>query len=97
MANVSWWSATWVDPGETGLVPGASHHWWMTGFGFGDVIGATPQPLNSDQGNQNLAISDIRVDTTPNPHGGRTFRFTITNVGPVRAIAYNVNFSFVSQ
>lgn len=94
MANVICWAATWVDSGETGLQPGEQHHWWMNGFGYGDVVGITAAPLNSDAGDQILAVSNIRSEAAPS--GGRTCYFTITNSGPVRAIGYAVNFSFIT-
>lgn len=94
MASVSYWQASWVDAGETGLLPGEEHHWIMSGFGYGDAIGITAAPLNSDAGDQILMVKDIQSEADPN--GGRRLFFTIENTGPVRALGYGMNFSFIS-
>jgi len=94
MANVSYWYASWVDAGETGLPPGQEHYWVMTGFGSGDAIAVTAVPLNSDAGDQVLMVKDSQTEADPS--GGRRFFFTIRNTGPIRAIGYGMNFSFVS-
>ncbi len=94
MANVSYWRTFWVDSGETGLLPGHEHYWAMWGFGFLDVLGVTPGPLNSDVGDQILMIKDVRSEADSS--GGRRLYFTVRNTGPVRAIGYGLNFSFVS-
>ena len=44
MANISYWQGSWVDAGETGLVPGGEMYWVMWGFGYGDAIGVTVEP-----------------------------------------------------
>jgi len=36
------------------------------------------------------------VQSEADPSGGRRLYFTIRNTGPVRAIGYGMNFSFVS-
>jgi len=54
MANISYWQASWVDAGETGLLPGQEHNWVMWGFGYGDAVAVTAAPLNSDAGDQIL-------------------------------------------
>ena len=94
MANVSYWQASWVDAGETGLLPGQEHYWAMWGFGYGDVLAVTPAPFNSDAGDQVLMVKDIRPEADGS--GGRRLYFTVRNNGPVRAIAYGLNFSFIS-
>ncbi len=94
MANVSYWYASWVDAGETGLLPGYEHYWVMTGFGSGDAIAVTAVPLNSDAGDQVLMVKDAQTEADSS--GGRRFFFTIRNTGPIRAIGYGMNFSFVS-
>lgn len=94
MANLNVWASTWVDSGETGLQPGASHFWAMWGFGFTDVVAITPAGLNSDVGDQILQVTDVRYESDPS--GGRRCFFTVQNVGPVRAIAYRLNFAFMS-
>ena len=94
MANVSYWRTFWVDSGETGLLPGHEHYWAMWGFGFLDVLAVTPGPLNSDEGDQILMVKDVRSEADSS--GGRRLYFTVRNTGPVRAIGYGLNFSFVS-
>jgi len=94
MANVSYWNTFWVDSGETGLLPGQEHYWVMWGFGSGDVIAVTPAPLSSDVGDQILMAKDVRSEADSS--GTRRFFFTIRNVGPVRALGYGLNFSFVA-
>jgi hypothetical protein len=94
MANVAYWQTSWVDAGETGLLPGQEHYWVMWGFGYGDAIGVTAAPLNSDAGDQVLMVKDVQTEADPN--GGRRFLFTIRNAGPVRALGYGLNFSFIS-
>lgn len=94
MANVSYWRATWVDAGETGLLPGQEHHWVMSGFGFGDALSVTAAPFNSDAGDQILMVNDIQSEADGS--GGRRLFFTIRNAGSTRAIAYGMNFSFIS-
>ena len=94
MANVSYWQASWVDAGETGLLPGQEHYWVMWGFGYGDAIDVTAAPLNSDAGDQMLMVKDVQTEA--DPIGGRRFFFTIRNTGPVRALGYGLNFSFIS-
>ena len=94
MANVSYWQASWVDAGETGLLPGQEHYWVMWGFGYGDAIDVTAAPLNSDAGDQMLMVKDVQTEADPS--GGRRFFFTIRNTGPVRALGYGLNFSFIS-
>lgn len=95
MANVSYWQTSWVDAGETGLIPGQEHHWVMWGFGYGDVIAVTAAPLNSDAGDQVLMIKDVQAEADGS--GARRFFFTVLNTGPTRAIGYGLNFSFVSN
>jgi hypothetical protein len=94
VANVSYWQTSWVDAGETGLLPGQEHYWVMWGFGYGDVIEVTAGPLNSDAGDQILMIKDVQTEADPN--GGRRLFFSVRNTGPVRALGYGLNFSFVS-
>jgi len=94
MANISYWQGSWVDAGETGLVPGGEMYWVMWGFGYGDAIGVTVAPLNSGAGDQELMIKDVRTEADPN--GGRRFFFTVRNTGPVRALGYGLNYSFIS-
>jgi hypothetical protein len=94
MANTAYWQASWVDAGETGLVPGAEHHWILSGFGYGDAVAVTAAPLNSDAGDQILMVQDVQSEA--DPEGGRRLFFTIRNTGPVRAIGYGMNFSFIS-
>lgn len=94
MANVSYWHTFWVDSGETGLLPGQEHYWTMWGFGFLDVVAVTPGPLNSSAGDQILMVKDVRSEADSS--GGRRLYFTVRNTGPVGAIGYGLNFSFVS-
>ena len=94
MANVSYWQASWVDEGETGLLPGHEHSWIMWGFDYGHVVTVTAAPLNSSAGDQILMVKDVQSEADPS--GGRRLYFTIRNTGPVRAIGYGMNFSFVS-
>jgi hypothetical protein len=94
MATVSYWRTFWVDSGETGLLPGQEHYWTMWGFGFLDVLAVTPAPLNSDVGDQILMVKDVRSEADSS--GGRRLYFTVRNIGPVRAIGYGLNFSFVA-
>jgi len=94
MANVSYWQASWVDSGETGLVPGAEHYWILWGFSYGAVVGVTAAPLNSDAGDQQLMVKDVQSEADPT--GGRRLLFTIRNTGSVRALGYGINFSFIS-
>jgi len=94
MASVSYWQSSWVDEGEGGLVPGEEHHWVMWGFGYGDAIGLTVAPLNSDAGDQILMIKDVQSEADSS--GGRRLFFTVRNTGPVRILGYGFNYSFVS-
>ena len=94
MANVSYWHTSWVDSGETGLLPGQEHYWTMWGFGFLDVLAVTPGPLKSSAGDQILMVKDVRSEADSS--GGRRLYFTVRNTGPVGAIGYGLNFSFVS-
>lgn len=94
MATVSYFHASWVDSGETGLIPGGEHHWVLSGFGFTDVVSVIAAPLNSDVGDQKLIVKDIVNEASPS--GGRGLFFTVRNTGPVRAIGYGMNFSFIS-
>jgi len=66
----------------------------MSGFGYGDTIAVTASPLNSDAGDQALMVKDTQTEADSN--GGRRFFFTIRNTGPVRALGYGLNFSFIS-
>ena len=66
----------------------------MTGFSYPTVVSLTPGPLNSSAGDQQLQVSDVRMDASSS--GGRTCFFSVTNVGPVRAIGYAVNISFAN-
>lgn len=94
MANVRYWQGSWVDSGETGLVPGAEHYWTMWGFSYGEVVGVTVAPLNSSAGDQQLMVKDVQSEA--DPAGGRRLFFTVRNTGSVRAIGYGMNFSFIS-
>jgi len=94
MANVRYWQASWVDTGETGLVSGAEHNWVMWGFGYGDAIAVCAAPLNSDVGDQQLLVSNVQMEADSS--GGRRCFFTVRNTGPVRALGYGLNFSFIS-
>jgi hypothetical protein len=94
MASVSYWQSSWVDEGEGGLLPGEEHHWVMWGFGYGDAIGLTVAPLNSDAGDQILMVTDVQGEADSS--GGRRFFFTVRNTGPVRVLGYGLNYSFVS-
>jgi hypothetical protein len=94
MANVSFWQGSWVDSGDIGLLPGATHNWILTGVTFNDVVSVTAVPLNSGAGDQVLAVSGVQSEADPS--GGRRFFFSVTNAGPARAIGYSMNFSFVS-
>jgi hypothetical protein len=94
MANVSYWQTSWVDSGETGLLPGQEHYWTTWGFGYGDAVAVTAAPLNSDAGDQILMVKDVQTEADPS--GGRRFFFTVRNTGPVRAIGYGLNFSFIA-
>ncbi len=94
MANISFWQASWVDAGETGLLPGQEHNWVMWGFGYGDAVAVTAAPLNSDAGDQVLAVQNIQSEADGS--GGRRLYFSVRNTGPTRAIAYGLNFSFIS-
>lgn len=94
MATVRYWQASWVDEGETGLLPGQEHHWAMWGFGYGDAVAVTAAPLNSSAGDQILMVKDVQTEADPS--GGRRLFFTVRNTGPVRAIGYGMNFSFVA-
>jgi hypothetical protein len=66
----------------------------MWGFGSGDAIGVTPVPVNSNVGDQVLMVKDIQSEADPN--GGRRLFFAVRNAGPVRALGYGLNFSFIS-
>jgi hypothetical protein len=66
----------------------------MWGFGYGDAIAVTAAPLNSDAGDQMLMVKDVQTEADPN--GGRRFFFTVRNTGPVRALGYGLNFSFIA-
>lgn len=94
MANVRYWQASWVDEGETGLLPGHEHNWIMWGFNYVDVVAVTAAPLNSSAGDQVLMVKNVQTEADSS--GGRRLFFTIRNTGPVRAIGYGMNFSFVS-
>ncbi len=93
MATVSYFFASWVDSGETGLLPGAQHFWQLTGFGYGDFVGVTVSALTSDAGPQQLMVKDVQSQTSG---GTRRLLFTIQNTGSVRALGYGMNFAFVS-
>ena len=94
MANVSYWQTSWVDAGETGLLPGQEHYWVMWGFGYLDAVAVTAAPLNSDEGDQMLMVKDVQTEASS---GVRRFFFTIRNTGPIRALGYGLNFSFITE
>ena len=83
-----------MDSGETGLVPGTEHYWTMWGFNYGEVVGVTVAPLNSDAGDQQLMVKDIQSEADPS--GERRLFFTVRNTGSIRALGYSINFSFIS-
>ena len=94
MASVTYWQTSWVDAGETGLLPGQEHYWVMWGFGYLDVVAVTAAPLNSDEGDQMLMVKDVQTEASG---GVRRFFFTVRNTGPISALGYGLNFSFVSE
>lgn len=94
MATTAYWQASWVDAGETGLVPGGEHYWVMSGFSYGDAVAVTAAPLNSDVGDQVLMVKDVQTEADSG--GGRRLFFTVRNTGPTRALGYGMNFSFIS-
>jgi hypothetical protein len=94
MATIQYWQTSWVDAGDVGLQPGQQHYWIMWGFDYTDAVAVTPAPLNSFAGDQILQVTDVRSEA--DPEGGRRLFFTVQNTGPVRALGYGLNVSFIS-
>ena len=51
--------------------PGTSRNWWMTGFGYGDVVSVTAQSVGGLYGDEHgvLMVDNVRVDRPPERPG----------------------------
>jgi hypothetical protein len=97
MANLYYWSTSWVSAEGNDMAPGDSHWWWANPFNFGDAITLTAHPVtgNPNDPHRILTVENIRIDGTPD--GGRTLLFVVRNAGSTFIPGYIVGSSVVSQ
>jgi hypothetical protein len=94
MANVTYWSSTWVSAGGNDLLPGQAHDWIMSGFNYGDTVFVTAHPITGNpQADRVLAVENNRIEG--NVSGRRLF-YTVRNVGPDSVPAYIKGYTWVS-
>jgi hypothetical protein len=99
MANVNYWSASWV-AGEYGLLddlyPDEVHSWVMWGFNIGDVLNVVAYPVVGDPtaGERILEVENARVEGDPS---GYRFYFSIRNTGNSSIPGYSLNYSGISN
>ncbi len=91
MANVSYWSGSWVG-GE--LAPGQPHYWNFVGFNYGDVVDVSAHPIAGDPnaGQRILEVEDLRFEADVS---GRRMYFTVRNVGASSVPGYAMGFAIV--
>jgi hypothetical protein len=78
--------------------PGTSRNWWMTGFGYGDVVSVTAQSVGGLYGDTHgvLMVDNVRVDRPRSGPGGPTLLFRINNVGATPVPGYGVGVAWIS-
>lgn len=69
----------WGYASLNGMPPGAEHHWWHTGFAYGDVVQVTAHPIHRAGREGHMSVT--RISSHVSPTGGRTIFFTVRNVG----------------
>ena len=88
MANLSYWSGSWVGDG---FDPGVEHYWWMGPIGYAEVIGVTAHAVQ--RLDRELMVKDVR--THVDDAGNRVLYITVRNTGTNNVPGYTVNYSFV--
>jgi hypothetical protein len=99
MANVLHAFLSWTSTEGNDMAPGEAHSWWMTHTPsvYGEAVSATAHPVTGNPlaPSRTLAVEDLRV--VGDPSGGRTYLFTVRNVGNFSIPGYGIGFGFIQE
>jgi hypothetical protein len=73
MANVRYWSGSWVSTGEDDLQPGDAHSWIAWPIEYGEALSLSASPVQGGV-EHILAVQDVSIQSDP---GGRRIFFTV--------------------
>ncbi len=93
MANVSYWSSSWVSGvGAPPLASGETHEWISWGFNYGDVLNVSAHPVTAGDP-VILEVQNIRIEHDVT---GQRLYFTVKNVGNLFTRGYAMAFSIIT-
>ena len=93
MANVAYWSGSWVGDG---FDPGVEHSWWMGPIDYAQSINVTAQADHGvlEQEEREVILKDVRADV--DFEGNRRLYFTVRNTGRTNIPSYTINYGLIS-